>query len=89
MIFLPKQKNNILKEELKAILPHLEAMRKLKADRRKQFVVVLEQIHKISVEIESGEHNSSKMVVDESDLSLTRLEELQRLLESLQKEKVG
>ncbi|KAK1262753.1 65-kDa microtubule-associated protein 3 [Acorus gramineus] len=76
-----------LKEEIKAIVPQLEEMRKRKSDRRIQFLEVLEKIQKVSVEIGSMDVNMSMMVVDETDLSLKRLEELQKQLQALQKEK--
>ncbi|KAJ8506185.1 hypothetical protein OPV22_007071 [Ensete ventricosum] len=76
-----------LKEELKSIGPQLEEMRKRKVERWNQFLEVIEQIRKISVEITSSYGNQSKLAVDESDLSARRLEELYRQLESLQKEK--
>lgn len=78
-----------LKEELRRILPQVEEMRKRKSDRRNQFLDVLEQIQEISNEIHgSTEYMSSKIVVDENDLSLRKLEELHRQLHDLQKEKV-
>ncbi|URE07528.1 calcium-binding protein [Musa troglodytarum] len=76
-----------LKEELKSIGPQLEEMRKRKVERWNQFLEVIEQIRKISVEITSSEGNQSKLAVDESDLSARKLEDLYRQLESLQKEK--
>lgn len=77
-----------LKEELKIILPQLEEMRKRKCERRQQFLEVLEQIQSIINELHrSKEHTSSKVVVDESDLSLRKLEELHRQLHALQQEK--
>ncbi|XP_038685225.1 65-kDa microtubule-associated protein 3-like isoform X1 [Tripterygium wilfordii] len=77
-----------LKEELRRILPQLEEMKKRKCDRRNQFVEVLEQIQQISNEIYGSVNNiSSKVVMDETDLSLRRLEELHRQLHALQKEK--
>ncbi|MQL85025.1 hypothetical protein Taro_017537 [Colocasia esculenta] len=81
------QKSGSLKEELKEILPQLEEMRTRKSERWNQFLEVLDQIRKITNEIKPGEFNSSKMVVDESDLSMKRLEELHRQLQALQKEK--
>jgi protein regulator of cytokinesis 1 len=78
-----------LKEELRRILPQVEEMRKRKSDRRNQFLEVQGQIQEISNEIYgSSEYMSSKMVVDDSDLSLRKLEELHRKLHELQKEKV-
>ncbi|XP_062153827.1 65-kDa microtubule-associated protein 3 isoform X2 [Alnus glutinosa] len=77
-----------LKEELRKILPQLEEMRKRKSDRRNQFIEVQQQIQEISNEVYgSTEYMSSKMVVDDSDLSLRKLEELHRKLHELQKEK--
>lgn len=64
-------------------------MRKRKGERLNQFSEVMQQIRKISVEIMATEYNPSRHVVDESDLSIRKLEELCRFLESLQKEKVG
>ncbi|XP_020273615.1 65-kDa microtubule-associated protein 3 [Asparagus officinalis] len=76
-----------LKEELKFIIPHLEDMRKRKSERRNRFLEVIEQIRKISNEIQPEDHSRFKMAIDEYDLSTKRLEELQRQLHSLQKEK--
>ncbi|KAE8729922.1 65-kDa microtubule-associated protein 3 [Hibiscus syriacus] len=77
-----------LKEELSKILPQLEEMKKRKIERRNQFVDVLEQIQKITNEIYGSSVSiSSKAVVDETDLSLRKLEELHRQLHELQKEK--
>ncbi|KAG4182447.1 hypothetical protein ERO13_A09G044000v2 [Gossypium hirsutum] len=77
-----------LKEELSKILPQLEEMKKRKIERRNQFVEVLEQIQKITNEIYgSTESFSSKTDVDETDLSLRKLEELHRQLHELQTEK--
>ncbi|KAJ9545763.1 hypothetical protein OSB04_025470 [Centaurea solstitialis] len=73
-----------LKAELRAILPELEEMKKRKTDRRNQFVEVLEQIQKLHKEIYA---TSSKTVLDETDLSLRKLEELHTKLQTLQKEK--
>ncbi|XP_042512137.1 65-kDa microtubule-associated protein 3-like [Macadamia integrifolia] len=82
------QKAGNLKEELSAIVPELEEMRKRKCERRDQFVEVLQQIQKILNEIcSSTECNPSMVVVDETDLSLRKLEELHRQLQALQKEK--
>ncbi|KAL7253883.1 hypothetical protein ACSBR1_008261 [Camellia fascicularis] len=77
-----------LKEEVRAILPQLEEMRNRKCDRRNQFVEVLDQIQKLSNEINmSFEYIPPCIVVDETDLSLRKLEELHRELMALQKEK--
>ena len=60
----------------------------MKSDRRNQFLDVLEKIERIKTEI-SGSTIPSKMVLDETDLSHRKLEELQRHLYELQKEKVS
>ncbi|KAI3508201.1 hypothetical protein L1887_23206 [Cichorium endivia] len=73
-----------LKEELRAILPELEEMKKRKSERRNQFLEVLEQIQKIQMEIYN---TSSNTILDETDLSLRNLQELHTKLQSLQKEK--
>ncbi|CAO2829432.1 unnamed protein product [Amaranthus hypochondriacus] len=77
-----------LQEELNAILPQLEEMRKSKIERRSQFLDVIGQIQKVATELYgSVVYDSSMAVVDENDLSLRRLEELQNHMESLQQEK--
>ncbi|KAJ4955309.1 hypothetical protein NE237_012092 [Protea cynaroides] len=82
------QKSGNLKEELRAIVPELEEMRNRKCERRNQFIEVLQKIQKISNEIcSSTEYNPSRIVVDETDLSLRKLEELHRQLQALKKEK--
>lgn len=73
---------------MNSITPQLEEMRKRKGERLKQFLEVMEQIRNISVEVMPTEYNPSRHV-DESDLSIRKLEDLYRQLESLQKEKVG
>ncbi|GAB4858725.1 hypothetical protein Ancab_010199 [Ancistrocladus abbreviatus] len=83
-----EQKAGSLKEELKIILPQLEEMQKRKSERKKQFSDILEQIQKVSGEIYgSTGYNSPEEVVDEADLSIRKLEELQRRLQTLQDEK--
>ncbi|KAL2920533.1 65-kDa microtubule-associated protein 3 [Bienertia sinuspersici] len=83
-----EQKAESLKEEFSTILSQLEEIRNRKADRKNQFLQVIGQIQKISTEIYgSEEHDSSKAVLDDNDLTLRRLEDLQNQLQSLQKEK--
>lgn len=78
-----------LKKELDNIIPPLEDMKKQKIERRDQFFAVLDQLQRISNEISrSLEDNQYKMVVEETDLSLKRLEELRRRLLEFQDEKV-
>ncbi|KAL4574866.1 hypothetical protein LXL04_021706 [Taraxacum kok-saghyz] len=73
-----------LKAELRAIIPELEEMKKRKVERRNQFLEVIEQIQKIKIEIYA---TNFKTVLDETDLSVRKLEELQAQLQALEKEK--
>ncbi|XP_045805885.1 65-kDa microtubule-associated protein 3-like [Trifolium pratense] len=75
-----------LKEEHARILPYLEEMKKQKFERRNQFMEVQEQIQNISIEI-YGPKEYVPTIVDETDLSLRKLEELHRQLNALQSEK--
>lgn len=83
--FQSDQNSGSLKAELRAIIPELEEMKKRKCERRNQFIEVLEHIQKIKMEIYA---TSFKTVLDESDLSLRKLEELRAQLQALEKEKV-
>ncbi|KAL0317702.1 UNVERIFIED_CONTAM: microtubule-associated protein 3 [Sesamum angustifolium] len=66
----------------------IEEMRKRKSDRKNQFIEVLEEIQRIKHEIyRSGGYVYNNMAVDETDLSIRKLEELHRELQALQKEK--
>ncbi|KAI3898530.1 hypothetical protein MKX03_027487 [Papaver bracteatum] len=77
-----------LKEELRAIIPQLDEMKKRKWERRNQFVEVLDHIQKIASEIFTPAENAfAKTVIDETDLSLKKLEDLHRQLQALQMEK--
>ncbi|CAH8353961.1 unnamed protein product [Eruca vesicaria subsp. sativa] len=78
-----------LKEELVKILQKLEDMEKRKAERKDQFIQVIKDIKCVKDEIngESDETCSSDFSVDESDLSLRKLEELHRELYTLQEQK--
>ncbi|XP_061353537.1 65-kDa microtubule-associated protein 3-like isoform X1 [Gastrolobium bilobum] len=75
-----------LKEELAIIRPELEEMQKMKSERRNQFIEVQEQVQSISNEI-YGPGEYIPAIVDETDLSVRKLEELHRQLRALQKEK--
>ncbi|CAK9318343.1 unnamed protein product [Citrullus colocynthis] len=81
------QKAVSLKDELKQILPQLDEMRKRKSERSNQFLEVLEEIQKISDELNGYEHSASKIMLDETDLSLKKLDELTKQLNALQQEK--
>ncbi|KAJ3670750.1 hypothetical protein LUZ60_008176 [Juncus effusus] len=76
-----------LREELSAIIPELEEMKKRKAERWNQFLEIIEQIKKISAEIGQTEFLPSNFSLNQSDLSLRKLEELTKQLQALQKEK--
>jgi len=78
-----------LKQELGRILPELEEMQKRKVERRNQFIVVMEQIDSITNDIKGqGELVHSEPLIDETNLSMRKLEELHCQLQVLQKEKV-
>ncbi|KAK6121717.1 hypothetical protein DH2020_044527 [Rehmannia glutinosa] len=77
-----------LKDELRAILPQIEEMRKRRIDRKNQFIEVLDEIRNIENEIyRSDGFASNDPAIDEADLSIKKLEELRRELQALQKEK--
>ena len=64
-------------------------MQKLKCERKKQFIEVLDQLMNIAKELcKPMEDNLYKISMDETDLSLKRLEELHTILHELQDEKV-
>lgn len=60
----------------------------MKSERRNQFIEVQEQIQSLSIEI-YGPIEYIPATVDETDLSLRKLEELHRQLNALQTEKVN
>lgn len=67
----------------------LEEMRRKQIERKNQFTEVLKQIHSTSNELRgSAEEYWHTIANEESDLSLSRLEDLHNQLLSLQKEKV-
>ncbi|XP_076944794.1 65-kDa microtubule-associated protein 3-like [Bidens hawaiensis] len=78
------QDTKSLKAEIKAILPELEEMKKRKSERMNQFIEVLEQIQHIQMEIYATSYTT---VLDETDLSLKKLEELDVQLQALDNEK--
>ncbi|KAL8534301.1 hypothetical protein ACS0TY_010349 [Phlomoides rotata] len=82
------QNSESLKTELRTILPLIEEMRKIKFDRKNQFIEVLRQIQSIKNEICTPDCSASnELAIDETDLSTKKLEEWQRDLQALQKEK--
>ncbi|XP_071691468.1 65-kDa microtubule-associated protein 9-like [Rutidosis leptorrhynchoides] len=74
-----------LKKELSTILPQLEMLQKKKSERMIQFKEIQDQIHSISKELCAS--TEDKSCIDESDLSLRRLEEFKTELHALEKEK--
>ncbi|GMJ11529.1 microtubule-associated proteins 65-1 [Hibiscus trionum] len=77
-----------IKEQLAAIAPVLEQLWKQKEERVKEFSDVQSQIQKICGEIAGNtSEQTSASAVDESDLSLKKLNEYQAKLHELQKEK--
>ncbi|CAN8264683.1 unnamed protein product [Cochlearia groenlandica] len=78
-----------LKEELVKILQKLKDMEKSKSERKIQFIKVIEDIKRVKDEIngDSNETCSSDFSIDESDLSLRKLEELHNELYTLQEHK--
>ncbi|KAL3650445.1 hypothetical protein CASFOL_006848 [Castilleja foliolosa] len=77
-----------LKDELRAILPQIEEMRKRRVDRKNQFIEVSNEIRSIENEIYGLDgFASNEPAVDESDLSMRKLEELHGELQGLRKEK--
>lgn len=75
-----------LKKERETVVLQLEEMRKLKTERKKQFSEVLHQLKNISSELYGSV--AVNAYSDENNLSLKRLEELQKQLVQLQNEKV-
>lgn len=83
-----KTKGNI-KEQLADIAPALEKLWKQKDERIKKFTDVQAQIQNICGEISGSNEQGVSVVVDESNLSLKKLEEFHDHLQELQKEKVS
>ncbi|KAL3829580.1 hypothetical protein ACJIZ3_018382 [Penstemon smallii] len=84
-----KKTHGNLKMELEAIKPQLEDMKNKRNERMNQFSEVLKQINSISKELSLSKEGNVKTIlaIDESDLSLKKLEDLQNQLLLLQKEK--
>ncbi|ESQ54595.1 hypothetical protein EUTSA_v10024776mg [Eutrema salsugineum] len=83
---IPDKTSGTIKEQLSAIAPALEQLWQQKEERVRDFSDVQSQIQKICEEI-SGGLNNGPHVVDESDLSLKRLDDYKSKLQELQKEK--
>ncbi|XP_051125998.1 65-kDa microtubule-associated protein 1-like [Andrographis paniculata] len=86
-IGIPEKTSGTIKEQLSAIAPALEKLWKQKDERIKEFSDVQSQIQKICAEIAGTSDQMESPVVDESDLSVKKLDEFHSQLQDLQKEK--
>ncbi|WCJ33000.1 microtubule-associated protein 65-2 [Euphorbia peplus] len=84
---IPDKTSGTIKEQLAAIAPALEQLWKQKDERVKEFSDVQSQIQKICGEIAGNVNVNETPVVDETDLSIKKLDEYQAHLQELQKEK--
>lgn len=84
---IPEKTSGTIKEQLAAIAPALEQLWKQKEERINEFFDVQSQIQKICGEIMGTNEQGGNPVVDETDLSLKKLDEFQSQLQELQKEK--
>ncbi|KAE8680244.1 65-kDa microtubule-associated protein 1 [Hibiscus syriacus] len=87
LVDIPEKASGTIKEQLAAIAPALEQLWKQKEERVKEFSDVQSQIQKICGEIAGNASELGAPAVDESDLSLKKLDEYQVKLQDLQKEK--
>ncbi|XVE50740.1 hypothetical protein DITRI_Ditri01bG0187600 [Diplodiscus trichospermus] len=88
IVGIPEEASGTIKEQLAAIAPALEQLWKQKEERVKEFSDVQSHIQKICGEIAgNASEQTGAPVVDESDLSLKKLDEYQLKLQELQKEK--
>ncbi|KAL2496031.1 65-kDa microtubule-associated protein 1 [Forsythia ovata] len=84
---IPETTSGTIKEQLAAIAPALEKLWKQKEERIKEFSDVQSQIQTICAEIVGASEEVESPTVDETDLSLKKLDEFQAQLQDLQKEK--
>ncbi|KAL1815321.1 hypothetical protein ACET3Z_017895 [Daucus carota] len=84
---IPDKSSGTIKEQLSAVAPALEQLWKQKDKRIKEFSKIQSQIQTIYGEIAGTAEHVGNPAVDESDLSLTKLEELRAQLQELQNEK--
>ncbi|RAL37779.1 unnamed protein product [Cuscuta campestris] len=84
---IPDKTSGTIKEQLAAIAPVLENLWAQKEEKTKEFLDVQSQIQKISSEISGNTDQLEHPIVDETDLSLKKLEEFHAQLQELQKEK--
>ncbi|XP_076944094.1 65-kDa microtubule-associated protein 8-like [Bidens hawaiensis] len=86
----PEKMAGTLKEQLGAIAPALQRLQTKKAERMKQFEAIQSEIQKISAELAGQSEYDDllpRVVVNENDLSLKRLEEYQMELQRLHDDK--
>ncbi|CAH9123850.1 unnamed protein product [Cuscuta epithymum] len=80
-----RAKSSSLKMELEAIMPQLQEMKQRKLEREREFKNIINQIDIILKELGQSRQEFPKMIgMDESDMSLRRLEEMKGHLLSLQ-----
>ncbi|KAL8505492.1 hypothetical protein ACS0TY_016661 [Phlomoides rotata] len=84
---IPEKTTGTIKEQLEAIAPALEKLWKQKDDRIREFSDVQSQIQWICAEIAGSSEQVGSPAVDESDLSIKKLDEFRAQLQDLQKEK--
>ncbi len=84
---IPEKTSGTIKEQLAAIAPALEQLWKQKEERIKEFSDVQFQIQRICGEIAGSNEQAGSCAVDESDLTLKKLDEFHAQLQELQKEK--
>ncbi|GLT83605.1 hypothetical protein SLE2022_018830 [Rubroshorea leprosula] len=85
---IPEKTSGTIKEQLAAIAPVLEQLLKQKEERVKEFSDVQSQIQKICEEITGTlSDQGGAPAVDESDLSLKKLDQYQAKFQELKKEK--
>ncbi|XP_073298929.1 65-kDa microtubule-associated protein 1-like isoform X1 [Primulina huaijiensis] len=86
-IGIPDKTSGTIKEQLAAIDPALKRLWKQKDERIEEFSDVQSQIQKICAEINGSGEQLDSPAVDESDLSVKKLNGFQAQLQDLQKEK--
>lgn len=84
---LQEKRTGTLKDQVAAIGPQLEDLRRRKEDRARLFLEVKTEIAKICEEI-AGNYGEV-YIPEEKDLTLRRLDEYHGQLATLKKEKVG
>ncbi|XP_057977962.1 65-kDa microtubule-associated protein 1-like [Malania oleifera] len=87
LVGIPEKASGTIKEQLEAIAPALEQLWKQKEERIKEFSDVQSQIQKMCGEIAGSSEQVGSPIVDETDLSLKKLDEFHVQLQELQREK--